>query len=58
MTEKMLTIYFFSFMFSNVYGVPGVERLITLMKDEIIADAGNLGIGDLANIDINAVSHI
>lgn len=38
------------FMFSNVYGQEGVEHLIKLMKQEIIADAGNLGIGTLSDL--------
>jgi len=44
------------FMYSNVYGVDGVEHLITLMKQEIIADAGNLGIGNLSNINPSSLN--
>lgn len=38
-------------MYSNVYGVDGVTRVINLMKQEIIADAGNLGIGYVTIVD-------
>lgn len=43
-------------MYSNVYGVDGVTKLINLMKQEIIADAGNLGIGNLSQITPKSVS--
>lgn len=43
-------------MYSNVYGADGVAKLVELMKDEIIADAGNLGIADLADITPASVS--
>lgn len=39
------------FMYANVYGVDGITRLINLMKQEIIADAGNMGIGNLSEIN-------
>ncbi|KAK0661744.1 Cytochrome b2 [Lasiodiplodia hormozganensis] len=41
-----------SFHYANVYGQPGVERLIELLKQEIVNDAGNLGLSNLW--DINA----
>lgn len=50
-------VFCFRFMYSNVYGQDGVERLISLMKQEIIADAGNLGIGNLSEINPSYVSH-
>ncbi|KAF4303961.1 FMN-dependent dehydrogenase [Botryosphaeria dothidea] len=40
------------FHYANVYGQPGVERLIELLKQEIVNDAGNLGLSNLW--DINA----
>ncbi|KAH8680063.1 (S)-2-hydroxy-acid oxidase [Tricladium varicosporioides] len=38
------------FMYSNVYGVDGVKKLIEILKTEIVADAANLGVADLKNI--------
>ena len=45
------------FMYANVYGADGVAKLVELMKDEIISDAGNLGIADVGNITPAAVSN-
>ncbi|TKX23432.1 FMN-dependent dehydrogenase-like protein 2 [Elsinoe australis] len=39
------------FMYSNVYGQPGVEKLISILKAEIVSDAANLGVADLKKID-------
>ncbi|KAF4556006.1 FMN-dependent dehydrogenase-like protein 5 [Elsinoe fawcettii] len=39
------------FMYSNVYGQPGVEKVVSILKQEIISDAANLGVADLKNID-------
>ncbi|GKT48138.1 hydroxyacid oxidase 1 [Colletotrichum spaethianum] len=44
-----------SFMFSNVFGQEGVERAIQLLKQEIVNDAGNLGVPDLKQIDASYV---
>jgi len=41
------------FMYSNVYGIPGVVKLIQLMKLEVISDAGNLGLANLSMITPN-----
>lgn len=38
------------FMFSNVYGVEGVKRVIEMTKHEVAIDAANLGVGDLKQI--------
>ncbi|KAF2678324.1 FMN-dependent alpha-hydroxy acid dehydrogenase [Lentithecium fluviatile CBS 122367] len=38
------------FMFSNVYGVDGVKRVIEMLKHEVAIDAANLGVGDLKKI--------
>ncbi|KAH9892371.1 FMN-dependent alpha-hydroxy acid dehydrogenase [Xylariomycetidae sp. FL2044] len=43
------------FMFANVYGTEGVTRAIQLLKGEIIADGGNVGVTDLHNVDFNVV---
>lgn len=43
-------------MYSNIYGKDGVVRLVDMMKDEIIADAGNLGIANVSEISPAAVS--
>ncbi|PNS20430.1 Cytochrome b2, mitochondrial [Sphaceloma murrayae] len=39
------------FMYSNVYGQPGVEKVISILKNEIISDAANLGVADLKDLD-------
>ncbi|KAK3210244.1 hypothetical protein GRF29_44g2094814 [Pseudopithomyces chartarum] len=38
------------FMFSNVYGVDGVKKVIEIAKHEVAIDAANLGVGDLKKI--------
>jgi isopentenyl diphosphate isomerase/L-lactate dehydrogenase-like FMN-dependent dehydrogenase len=38
------------YMFSNVYGVDGVKKVTSILKNEIINDAANLGVGDLKKI--------
>jgi isopentenyl diphosphate isomerase/L-lactate dehydrogenase-like FMN-dependent dehydrogenase len=38
------------FMYSNVYGVDGVKRVIEMLKHEVAIDAANLGVGDLKQI--------
>jgi hypothetical protein len=43
-------------MYSNCYGAEGVAKLVKMMKDEIIADAGNLGIADIHEITPAVVS--
>ncbi|KAF5003193.1 hypothetical protein FDECE_10261 [Fusarium decemcellulare] len=43
------------FMYSNIFGADGVERVIDLLKREIAVDAANLGVGDLAEIDASYV---
>ena len=45
-----------SFMYANVYGTPGVERAIELLKKEIFLDAVNLGVTDLKELDASYVS--
>ncbi|KAI1852787.1 hypothetical protein JX265_003273 [Neoarthrinium moseri] len=39
------------FMFSNVYGQEGVEKVIDIMKTEIAGDAANIGVADLKSIN-------
>lgn len=39
------------YMFANVYGTEGVEKVSTILKREIIVDAGNLGLPSLQDID-------
>jgi isopentenyl diphosphate isomerase/L-lactate dehydrogenase-like FMN-dependent dehydrogenase len=38
------------FMYSNVYGVDGVKKLIDLLKHEVAIDAANMGLGNLKQI--------
>jgi isopentenyl diphosphate isomerase/L-lactate dehydrogenase-like FMN-dependent dehydrogenase len=38
------------FMLSNVYGVDGVKKVISITKHEIAIDAANMGVGDLKQI--------
>lgn len=38
-------------MFANVYGVPGVTKMIDLLRTSITNDAANLGVSDLKNLD-------
>lgn len=44
------------FMYSNIYGQAGVEKVIQIMKHEIAIDAGNMGIPDLKKISPDFVS--
>lgn len=46
----------FSFLYANVYGQPGVEKAISILKKEIAADAANLGVSDLKKINTSFVS--
>lgn len=43
-------------MFSNVYGYEGVRKAIRLMKNEIVQDGWNLGIGSLGDLEPSLVS--
>ncbi|KAH8173263.1 FMN-dependent dehydrogenase domain-containing protein [Sarocladium implicatum] len=43
------------FMLANVFGVEGVQKVVSIMKNEIAVNAGNLGLGDLKDITANAV---
>ena len=43
------------FMFANIFGQDGVEKVIELMKKEIAVNAGNLGLNDLKDITADAV---
>ncbi|KAK9780175.1 putative FMN-dependent dehydrogenase [Seiridium cardinale] len=38
------------FMFSNVYGQPGVEKVIKILKTEIAGDGANIGVADIKQI--------
>lgn len=38
------------FMYSNIYGVEGPTKLIQILKQEILADAAQVGVKDLKNI--------
>lgn len=44
------------FMYANIFGQEGIERVIEILKHEIAIDAGNLGVGDLQEINPNYVS--
>lgn len=44
------------FMFSNVFGQEGVEKVIELLKYEIAIDSANIGIADLKKINPSYVS--
>ncbi|CAJ0552851.1 Ff.00g009290.m01.CDS01 [Fusarium sp. VM40] len=39
------------FMYSNVFGVDGVKKVIDILKHEIAIDAGNLGVADIQKIN-------
>lgn len=45
------------FMFANVYGEEGVRRAIQILKREIAADAANLGVANIHEINSSYVSH-
>lgn len=47
-------------MYANIYGQEGVELLIKLLKNEILADGANLGVSDLTKINTSFVriSHL
>ena len=45
-----------SFMYANIYGQPGVEKAIELLKTEIVLDAINLGVTDLKQLNSSYVS--
>lgn len=45
-----------SFMYANLYGEPGVERAIDIMKRELLLDAVNLGVTDLKDLNADYVS--
>lgn len=51
-----LTKGILSFMYSNVYGVDGVTKLIQMMKAELLQDAAQIGITDFHNISSKMVS--
>lgn len=44
-------------MYSNVYGLDGVTKLIQILKSEILADAAQVGIADFKNIPSKIVSN-
>jgi L-lactate dehydrogenase (cytochrome) len=44
------------FMYSNVYGAAGVKKLIQLMKQEILADAAQIGVNDIGKVDIKRIN--
>jgi isopentenyl diphosphate isomerase/L-lactate dehydrogenase-like FMN-dependent dehydrogenase len=46
-----------SFMYANIYGTPGVEKAIEILKKEIFLDAVNLGINDIQSLNSSCVSH-
>ncbi|KAH6950594.1 hypothetical protein HG530_011237 [Fusarium avenaceum] len=39
------------FMYSNIFGVDGVKKVIDILKHEISIDAGNLGVADIQKIN-------
>lgn len=43
------------FMYSNVYGVDGVNKIISLMRNGLMNDAANLGLGDIHSINSSYV---
>lgn len=42
-------------MFANVYGSEGIRKAINLMKNEIVQDGWNLGIGSLDDLEPSLV---
>ncbi|KAI0124078.1 FMN-dependent dehydrogenase [Xylariales sp. AK1849] len=43
------------FMFANVFGQPGVEKVIDIMKTELAGDGANIGVADLKAINASYV---
>lgn len=39
------------FMFANVFGVDGINKVIDLLRSAIMNDAANLGVPDLKSIN-------
>jgi isopentenyl diphosphate isomerase/L-lactate dehydrogenase-like FMN-dependent dehydrogenase len=46
------------FMYSNVFGQEGVERVIELFKKELAVDGANVGLGSLKDINPGFVSRL
>lgn len=46
------------YMFANIYGVDGVKRATEILKNELVVDAGNLGLEHLHDINENYVNWI
>ncbi|KAG7133269.1 hypothetical protein HYQ45_008548 [Verticillium longisporum] len=44
------------YMFANIYGTEGVEKVTELLRRELIVDAGNLGLPSLKEIDSTYVN--
>lgn len=44
------------YMFANIYGVDGVERVTEILKKEVVVDGGNLGLESLGDVDRSYVS--
>jgi isopentenyl diphosphate isomerase/L-lactate dehydrogenase-like FMN-dependent dehydrogenase len=44
------------FMFSNVFGQPGVEKVIDIMKTEVAGDGANIGLASLKDINTDYVN--
>lgn len=44
------------YMFANMFGVKGVEKVTEILKREIIVDGGNLGLESLGDVDKTYVS--
>jgi L-lactate dehydrogenase (cytochrome) len=45
-----------SFMYANCYGIEGVRKAIQIMKQEIAADAAQVGIHDVQNIPLSMLN--
>lgn len=43
-------------MFANVFGEEGIKRVVDLLRDAIMNDAANLGVGDLKSINASYVN--
>ncbi|KAI9149088.1 fmn-dependent dehydrogenase [Paramyrothecium foliicola] len=44
------------YMFANIFGQEGIERVTSLFKNELAVDAGNLGVADLKKINADYVN--
>lgn len=44
------------YMFANIYGTEGIEAVTEMLRNEVMVEGGNLGLGKLHDIDTSYVS--